>query len=62
MISEKFIQNGLISQCLPFYPSDTPYIQDILTTICMASKSLDTYPHINQIPPITIVDKELLRP
>ena len=62
MVSENFIQNGLFSQGLPTYSNDTPYIQDILATICIASKSLDTYPHINQIPTITIVEKELLRP
>lgn len=62
MVSGKFIQNGLFSQYLPVYPGDIPYIQDILTTIRITSKSLDAYPHINEIPPITIVDKELLRP
>ena len=59
MIQENFIQKGLFLQNLPIYSEDIMYIQDILTTMRISKQSFTAFPYLHELPPVTVVEKEL---
>lgn len=56
---KQFISYQLQIQGLPAKETDLPYIQDLLYTVRKAQHSLNAFPGINQVVPITVVDKRV---
>lgn len=60
MSNQNFIEQSLYLQGYPFAPTELPYIESILTTIRHSQISLQAFPDLHAVSPITIFDKEVI--
>lgn len=60
MNNENYLSQSLYLRGLPVYPSDLPFIHQVLYEMDQAGIALHAFPALNMETPITIVDQELM--
>ncbi|WP_062047719.1 hypothetical protein [Bacillus sp. JCM 19034] len=60
MYQVEMIQSHLNAQGYLILETELPYIQSVLCAITNAQTSLNYFPHLNAVVPITVFDKEVI--